>query len=124
MSVTTCDFLIIGGGIMGLCIARELKARKSDSRIHLIEKESAPGMHASGRNSGVLHAGFYYTADSLKAKFTRDGNRLLTQYCLDKAIPINTCGKLVVARNEQELAGLDELYGRGIKNGVELKMIT
>ena len=64
----TPDFLVIGAGIIGLCVARELRRRFPQQSILVIEKEARPGMHASGRNSGVLHAGFYYTADSLKAQ--------------------------------------------------------
>src|SRR5207249_1367088 len=78
----------------------------------------------SGRNSGVIHAGFYYSADSLKAKLTRDGNRLLREYCQVKKIPVNQCGKLVVARDETELPQLDELLRRGKANGVELQSIS
>lgn len=120
----TADFVIIGAGVMGLCIARELKRRYSDSRIVVLEKESHVGEHASGRNSGVLHAGFYYTKDSLKARFTRDGNKALTNYCLEKSIPMNRCGKLVVARNEKEIAGLNELLYRGQQNSIELTLIS
>ena len=90
----------------------------------LIEKEHRCAMHASGRNSGVLHAGFYYTADSLKAKYTRDGNQALTEYCLEKGLRINRCGKLVVTRDRSELESLEELYQRGIKNNVKLDKIT
>src|SRR2546427_3460686 len=122
--MTTTDFLVIGGGVVGLSIARELKSRFSVSRVTLIEKEAECGLHASGRNSGVIHAGFYYTADSLKARFTRDGNRRLTDYCERKNIPVNHCGKLVVARNEAELPQLDELLRRGQANGVALNSIT
>ena len=68
------DFIIVGGGIVGLTIANELINTNPKSKIAIIEKEKEIGLHSSGRNSGVLHAGFYYTADSLKAKFTRDGN--------------------------------------------------
>ena len=117
------DFLVIGGGIMGLSIVRELRRRFHGSRVVLIEKETHCGEHASGRNSGVLHAGFYYTADSLKARFTRDGNRALTEYCESRGLKINKCGKLVVARNEGELQWLDELMSRASKNGVELKAV-
>jgi len=117
------DFLIIGGGILGLSIARELRKRFHGSRVILIEKEHHCGEHASGRNSGVLHAGFYYTADSLKARFTRDGNRALTEYCESHGLKINRCGKLVVAQNESELPWLDELMSRAEKNGVDLKAI-
>ncbi len=120
----TADFLVIGGGVMGVSIARELKRRSKDAKVILIEKEIECGLHASGRNSGVLHAGFYYTADSLKAKFTRQGNILLTEYCDSKKLKINKCGKLVVAKNESELVYLDELLKRGQKNGVPLQAIT
>ena len=120
----TADFLVIGGGVVGLSIARELKSRFGDSRVALIEKEAECGLHASGRNSGVIHAGFYYSADSLKAKLTRDGNRLLTEYCGEKKIPVNKCGKLVVVRDETELPQLDELLRRGKANDVALQSIT
>jgi (S)-2-hydroxyglutarate dehydrogenase len=117
------DFLIVGGGIIGLCIARELKSRYRDCSVAVIEKESSCARHASGRNSGVLHAGFYYTADSLKARFTRDGNRELTDYCEEKGLPINKCGKLVVAQSEYDHPLMDELLERGRQNGVELRAI-
>lgn len=121
---TTADFLIIGAGIIGVTLALELRRRHADARIVVIDKEERPGWHASGRNSGVLHAGFYYTADSLKARYCRDGNRALTEYCLERGLPINRCGKLVVARNEAELAQLDELLRRGRANGVEVQPIS
>ncbi|MDW8308536.1 MAG: L-2-hydroxyglutarate oxidase [Verrucomicrobiales bacterium] len=120
----TADFLIIGGGIIGVSIAREVKRRWRDARVLLLEKEPECGRHASGRNSGVLHAGFYYTADSLKARFCRDGNRLLQAYCQEKGIPVNRCGKLVVARDKSELPALEELLRRGRVNGVELQSVT
>ena len=118
------DFLVIGGGIIGITIALELKKRYRDCSVTVLEKEQAPGQHASGRNSGVLHAGFYYAANSLKARLTRDGNRELKEYCLRHAIPVNQCGKLVVAKNEAELAGLDTLFKRGHANSVEVEMIS
>ena len=120
----TCDFLIIGGGIIGISVARELKRRYPDSKVILIEKENDFGLHASGRNSGVLHAGFYYTANSFKANFTRTGNQQLTKYCESKNIPINKCGKLVVAKNESELLLLDELISRAKANKVPLNSIS
>jgi (S)-2-hydroxyglutarate dehydrogenase len=118
------DFLIIGGGVIGIGLAIALRNRYRDANVAVIEKEADFGEHASGRNSGVLHAGFYYTADSFKAKFCREGNQRLTAYCKAKNIPINQCGKLVVARNEAELRGLDELQRRGVNNGVPLQMIS
>ncbi len=120
----TSDFLVVGGGIVGLSIARELKQRRPECRVVLLEKEPECGLHASGRNSGVLHAGFYYTADSLKARFTREGNRILREYCQARRIPVNQCGKLVVARDAGELPQLDELLRRGQANGVALNSIT
>ena len=121
---TTADFIIVGAGIVGLSIARALKQRDKTSKIIILEKESHCGEHASGRNSGVLHAGFYYTADSLKAKFTREGNQRWTAYCLEHHLPIRRCGKLVVARNQQELAGLDTLLERGKQNNIKLTRIS
>ncbi|HJO58625.1 MAG TPA: L-2-hydroxyglutarate oxidase, partial [Nitrospinaceae bacterium] len=117
-------FLLIGGGIIGISIARELKSRYPDSSVCILEKESKCGLHASGRNSGVLHAGFYYTADSFKARFTREGNQRLTEYCDAKNIKLNKCGKLVVAQNESELPWLDELMNRASKNSVPLESVT
>ncbi|MBI5428619.1 MAG: L-2-hydroxyglutarate oxidase [Nitrospinae bacterium] len=119
-----CDFLVIGGGVMGVSVARELKNRSGGARVVLIEKEGDCGLHASGRNSGVLHAGFYYSADSLKARFSRQGNVLLTEYCESKGLKINKCGKLVAARDESEWPFLDELLKRGKANGVPLHDIT
>ena len=81
VGVVRSDFLVIGGGVIGLNIARRLRKVFSGASVRLIEKETDCGLHASGRNSGVLHAGFYYFPDSLKAKFTWRGNRLLTDYC-------------------------------------------
>lgn len=118
------DFLIVGGGIVGISIARELKKRYSDSKIIVIDKEEKSGCHASGRNSGVLHAGFYYTANSLKAKFTREGNEELTKYCDEKGLKINKCAKLVVAKDENDLPQIDELLKRAASNGVNLKEVT
>lgn len=124
MSKKGYDFLVIGGGIIGLSVARELKKRYPDADCALIEKEADFGFHSSGRNSGVLHAGFYYSADSLKAKFCKIGNQLLKEYCKEKKIPVHNCGKLIVAKNESQLAGLDELLKRSKVNGVELHLIS
>ena len=101
--MNSTDFLVIGGGIIGLNVARELQKSYPDAAVTLIEKETHLGQHASGRNSGVIHAGFYYSADSLKARFTRDGNQALTAYCEAKGVKINKCGKLVVARDAADL---------------------
>ena len=118
------DFLVIGGGVIGISIARELKSRNPNSGVCILEKEHQCGLHASSRNSGVLHAGFYYTADSLKARFTKEGNQRLTKYCEVKNLALKKCGKLVVAQNESELVWLDELMTRARNNGVPLELIT
>lgn len=117
------DFIVIGGGVIGLRIAIRLRELFPQQSVCLIEKEKTFGFHASGRNSGILHAGFYYTPDSLKAKLTREGNKRLSAYCVERNIPILRCGKLVVAKNKQEIRGLEELFHRGKKNGVELYIV-
>lgn len=117
------DFIIIGSGIIGLTIAHAIKARKSDASVLVLDKEPGEAKHASGRNSGVLHAGFYYTADSLKAKFTVEGNRAMKAYVKAKGLSLNQCGKLVVAQNDHELGQLNELLHRGEKNGSNVRLI-
>ncbi len=117
------DFLIIGAGIIGLSIVKALKERDPSANIVVLEKELDVAYHSSGRNSGVLHAGFYYTANSLKAKFTRDGNAILKEYCKRNTLKINECKKVVVASDESELESLYELEKRGIENGVNVKII-
>lgn len=117
------DYLIIGAGIIGLALARELRARFPQADILVIEKEPDVAYHSSGRNSGVLHAGFYYTADSLKARFTRDGNRLMREYVTGRGLAINECAKVVVASDESEIEGIRELQRRGERNGVDVRII-
>ena len=124
MPTNIFDFLVIGGGVIGISIARELKSRNPNSGVCILEKEHQCGLHASSRNSGVLHAGFYYTADSLKARFTKEGNQRLTKYCEVKNLALKKCGKLVVAQNESELVWLDELMTRARNNGVPLELNT
>ncbi len=114
------DYLIIGAGIIGLNIAKNLKERFPDSKIVVLEKEKEVAMHSSGRNSGVLHAGFYYTANSLKAKFTKEGNIALKEFCKERNLKVNPCKKVVVAQNAKEVEGLEKLKRRGDINGVEL----
>ncbi len=118
------DFLVIGAGIIGVSIARQLRSRFPGASVVVVEKEKALGRHSSGRNSGVIHAGFYYTADSLKARFTREGNRALTQFCQEQRLPLNQCGKLVVARSATDLTQLDELLRRAQHNGVPMESLS
>lgn len=124
MATQTCDYLIIGAGVVGFAVARALRTLDPNCSIRILEKESAAGMHASGRNSGVLHAGFYYSQDSLKARFTRDGNQRMREYCSKRKLAINACGKLVVATREEHLEGLEELSRRAARNGIETHLIS
>ncbi len=120
--IKSCDFLIIGGGIIGLTVANELILR-GFSNIAIIEKEDELGKHASGRNSGVLHAGIYYSPDSLKAKYCMQGNNLLTEFCKNNKLNLHKCGKVIVADSKEKLKGLEELKKRADKNGVEARFI-
>src|SRR5215510_8959382 len=109
MASLTCDFLVIGAGVIGVSIARELR-RRHHACVIVIDKEQSPGQHASGRNSGVLHAGVYYKAGTLKARLCVEGNRRMKDYCRAKAIPMNEHGKVIVTRNESEIPTLNELH--------------
>ncbi len=114
--------IICGGGIIGLSIARELLKRGADDII-ILEKEKDIGFHASGRNSGVLHAGIYYTPDSLKARLCLKGNLLMKEFCRNKGIPVLETGKVIVTKNLEELKILEELYVRAKRNGAVVKLI-
>ncbi len=117
------DLLIIGAGVIGLSLALEFRHRHPGAVITIIDKEPRAGAHASGRNSGVLHAGFYYPADSLKARFCREGNRRWTEYCLQRGLPIERCGKLVLPTREQELPALEALFERAARNRVKVERL-
>lgn len=123
MERVKADYLIVGAGILGLSVAKNIVDKNPNAKVVIIDKEKDIGLHASGRNSGVLHAGFYYHPDSLKAKFTRIGNEELTKYCEEKGLRINKCGKVVVARSEEDLKTLYELKRRGDANGVQLYVV-
>ena len=118
----SADILIVGAGIVGLTIARELVARGAEGVV-LLEKEDRLGRHASGRNSGVLHAGIYYAPDSLKARSCLAGNLLMRAYCKEKGLPLLETGKVIVARSEAELPALDELHRRASANGARVELI-
>jgi len=118
------DYLIVGSGIIGMTIAYELKQQNQALKIAIIDKEDDVAKHASGRNSGVLHAGFYYSANSLKAKFTVDGNRLMKEFCSSNNISVKPTQKIVVAKDEKELDGIYELQKRAEINGVKTNIIN
>jgi L-2-hydroxyglutarate oxidase len=123
MARQRCDIAIIGAGVMGLATGIALLQERPDLKVVIADKESEIAKHASGRNSGVLHAGFYYSPDSLKARFCRDGNRAIKKLAKKHEIPVREVGKVVVARNSDENNRLDTLFERGIKNGVELELL-
>lgn len=112
------DIAVVGGGILGLAVARELGRRDPGRRIVVLEREPQVGEHQTGHNSGVVHAGIYYVPGSLKARLCVEGVRELRAYCEERGIGYDACGKLIVALGEHELPGLDELERRGIANGV------
>jgi (S)-2-hydroxyglutarate dehydrogenase len=109
---------IIGGGIVGLAVARTLHESHPDSKIVLLEKELNYGSHQSTHNSGVLHAGLYYKPGSLKSRLSVEGIRKMVDFCIHNSIKHEICGKLVVATNESEVVRLRSLHQRGIENGL------
>jgi 2-hydroxyglutarate dehydrogenase len=114
----TVDVAVVGGGILGLAVARELLFRRPGAKVCVLEREAELGAHQTGRNSGVIHAGIYYAPGSLKAELCVRGAGELYAYCEERGIPFEKCGKLIVATGPEELAGLDELERRGRANGV------
>ena len=113
-----CDLAVVGAGIVGLAVARELAERHPRLSIRVLEKEAEVGTHQTGRNSGVVHAGIYYKPGSLKARLCVEGARLLYDHCDRHGIPYERCGKLIVATEERELPALDQLEQRGAANRV------
>jgi 2-hydroxyglutarate dehydrogenase len=114
-----CDIAVVGGGILGLAVARELTIRLPGKSVCVFEKEERPGTHQTGHNSGVVHAGIYYAPGSLKARLCVEGAARLYEYCDGRGIPYERRGKLIVATDASELPGLEELERRGRANGVE-----
>jgi L-2-hydroxyglutarate oxidase len=112
------DVALVGAGILGLAVARELLTRQPALRLTVLEKEDAIARHQTGHNSGVIHSGVYYAPGSLKAELCVEGSRLMYEFCSEKGIPTERCGKVIVAANEAELPRLEELRRRGEANGV------
>ncbi len=114
----TCDLAIVGAGILGLAVAREMLLRHPDLKVAVVERESDVGRHQTGHNSGVVHAGIYYKPGSLKARLCVEGARDLYAFCEERGVAVDRCGKVIVALDESELPGLDVLEERGRANGV------
>jgi (S)-2-hydroxyglutarate dehydrogenase len=120
-----CDVIIVGGGIVGLSIAREASRQFPRLRLVVVEKEEHVGAHQSGHNSGVIHAGIYYKPGSAKARLCVEGAALMVDFCREHAIPVQVCGKVIVATSEDELPRLRDLLERGRANGVAgLRMLS
>jgi (S)-2-hydroxyglutarate dehydrogenase len=113
-----CDVAIIGAGIVGLAVGLELTKKYPGSRIVVLEKESRVAAHQTGHNSGVIHSGLYYKPGSLKARLCVEGSARMVQFCKEYGIPHQICGKVIVATDESEIGGLQELLRRGRANGV------
>ena len=118
------DFVIIGGGIVGLSTAMALGKTYPQAKIAVLEKESQWAFHQTGHNSGVIHSGVYYKPGGFKARFCREGNRSMVEFCRKYSIDYNICGKVIVAVEESELPQLENIYQRGLKNGLKVKKIT
>ncbi len=113
-----CDLAVVGGGILGLAVARELAKRRPAASLCVLERERVLAAHQTGHNSGVIHAGVYYAPGSLKAQLCVRGARELYEYCEQRGIAAERCGKLIVATDPAELPRLDELERRARANGV------
>ncbi len=111
-------FVVVGGGILGLATARQLGISQPDADVVVLERESALAQHQTAHNSGVVHAGIYYAPGSLKARLCRRGLGLLREFCGQRGLPYDACGKVVVAVDEREIAGLRRLEARATENGV------
>lgn len=119
MTENAYDIVIVGGGIIGLATALALTERAARLRLAVLDKEARLASHQSSRNSGVIHAGIYYSPGSEKARLCVDGAGLLRVFCDEHGIPYDRCGKVIVATTPEELPRLDRLYERGVANGVE-----
>jgi L-2-hydroxyglutarate oxidase len=118
MSDIHCDVAIIGAGIVGLAVGLELVRKHPDIKVAVLDKEGDVASHQTGHNSGVIHSGLYYKPGSLKARLCTEGREAMVQFCRQYEIPYDLCGKIIVATEEREIPGLEELLRRGRANGV------
>jgi L-2-hydroxyglutarate oxidase len=118
------DCAVIGGGIVGLATGMILLRRKPGLKLVILEKELELALHQTGRNSGVIHSGIYYKPGSFKARFAREGNRSMVDFCKEHGIAHEVCGKVIVATQEKELPLLEDLYRRGLENGLNVKLLS
>ncbi|MBN6188509.1 L-2-hydroxyglutarate oxidase [Aneurinibacillus sp. BA2021] len=117
------DFAIVGGGIVGLSTGMALTKRYPGAKIVMIEKEKDWAHHQTGHNSGVIHSGIYYKPGSFKARFAREGNKAMVEFCEEHGIAYDVCGKVIVATEPDELARMEDLYQRGLENELNVQKI-
>ncbi|AND38474.1 L-2-hydroxyglutarate oxidase [Cytobacillus oceanisediminis] len=117
------DYIIIGGGIVGLSTGMELLSRFPSAKVAILEKESHVAAHQTGHNSGVIHSGIYYKPGSYKARLAKKGSESMTEFCREHGLEVDICGKVIVASEDFELPLLDDLYQRGLDNGLGIRMI-
>jgi L-2-hydroxyglutarate oxidase len=117
-------FVVVGGGIVGLAVARQLLAERPGAEVTVVEKEDRVGAHQTGHNSGVIHAGVYYRPGSLKSRLCKAGNASMVRFCREHGIPVEVCGKLIVATDDSELPRLRALHERAGANGLPVRMLT
>lgn len=120
----TYDYVVIGGGIVGFSTAYHLGKEFPAASVLLLEKESGPAFHQTGRNSGVIHSGIYYKPGSFKAKFAKAGAKSMVAFCQDHGISYDVCGKVIVATKNSELPLLENLYQRGLQNECPVEKVS
>ena len=112
------DAVIVGGGIVGLATALRLKQSRPELQVLILEKEQQVAAHQTGHNSGVIHSGIYYKPGSLKARNCIEGYHQLLAFCEEQSIPFERCGKVIVATRQEQLPALEQIYQRGVENGL------
>ncbi len=116
-------YVVVGGGIVGLATAHRILLERPGAQVTVLEKEDTVGLHQTGHNSGVIHAGVYYRPGSLKAKLCKAGSRSMADFCAEHGIPVKICGKLIVATEPGEIGRLRALYERSVANGLEVTLL-
>lgn len=118
------DYVIVGGGIVGLSTALAIYEQHPNAKVAIIEKENKVASHQTGHNSGVIHSGIYYKPGSYKAQLAKKGNQAMIMFCQKYDIPYEVCGKVIVASDEHEREELEKLFQRGLKNGLNIRKIS
>ncbi|MHB8453175.1 MAG: L-2-hydroxyglutarate oxidase [Acidiferrobacterales bacterium] len=119
----TFDIVVVGSGIVGLTVSAELLKRHPNARLAVLEKDASAGLHASGRNSGVMHCGIYYGSDTLKAKVCAAGAKRMIEFAKNEGIAVNQCGKVILATEEEQLPTVDKLMRNARDNGIQAERI-